>query len=77
LSALVQALAERSKLRVKNFYADFDTRLAEVPFVAGNTFSAADITALVAVSCDQSHGFFGARRARRAGALVRERFEPI
>ena len=45
----IPALAERSKLRVKNFYADLDSRLAEVPFVAGNTFSAADITALVTV----------------------------
>ena len=34
---------------MKNFYADLDTRLAEVPFVAGNTFSAADIAALVTV----------------------------
>jgi glutathione S-transferase len=39
----------RSRLRVKNFYADIDTRLAEAPYVAGNTFSAADITALVTV----------------------------
>jgi glutathione S-transferase len=45
----IPALVERSKLRVKNFYADLDTRLVEVPFVAGNTFSAADITALVTV----------------------------
>src|ERR1700726_5354041 len=45
----VPALAERSRLRVKNFYADLDTRLAEAPFVAGDTFSAADITALVTV----------------------------
>src|ERR1700736_2032143 len=43
----IPALVERSKLRVKSFYADLDTRLAIVPFVAGNTFSAADITALV------------------------------
>jgi glutathione S-transferase len=43
------ALADRSKLRVKNFYADLDSRLAEVPFVAGDKFSAADITALVTV----------------------------
>ena len=42
-------LAERSKLRVKNFFADFDARLSEAPFVAGRRFSAADITALVAV----------------------------
>src|SRR6202790_1280685 len=45
----IPALTERSRLRVKNFYADLDTRLAEAPFVAGNTFSAADITALVTV----------------------------
>ena len=45
----ILALVERSKLRVKSFYADLDTRLAIVPFVAGNTFSAADITALVTV----------------------------
>jgi glutathione S-transferase len=45
----IPALADRSKLRVKNFYADLDSRLAEVPFVAGDTFSAADITALVTV----------------------------
>ena len=45
----IPALAQRSRLRVRNFYADLDSRLAEVPFVAGNTFSAADITALVTV----------------------------
>jgi glutathione S-transferase len=45
----IPALAERSRLRVKNFYADIDTRLAEAPYVAGNMFSAADITALVTV----------------------------
>jgi glutathione S-transferase len=42
-------LAERSKLRVKNFFADFDARLSEAPFVAGQRFSVADITALVAL----------------------------
>src|SRR4030081_3813238 len=45
----IPALAERSKLRVKNFYADLDALLTEVPFVAGTTFSAPDITALVTV----------------------------
>ncbi len=45
----IPELAERSKQRVKDFYADLDTRLSEVSFVAGNTFSAADITALVTV----------------------------
>lgn len=41
----IPALTERSKLRV----ADFDTRLSEVPFVAGESFSAAAITTLVTV----------------------------
>ncbi|MFJ2363768.1 glutathione S-transferase family protein [Pseudomonas sp. NPDC087697] len=45
----IPELAERSKLRVKNFFADLDTRLGEVPFVAGDRYSVADITALVAV----------------------------
>ena len=45
----IPALVERSKLRVRNFYTDFDIRLAEVPFVAGDEFSAADITAVVTV----------------------------
>jgi glutathione S-transferase len=45
----IPELAERSKLRVKSFFADFDARLGETPFVAGQRFSAADITALVAV----------------------------
>jgi glutathione S-transferase len=45
----IPELAERSKLRVRSFFADFDARLGETPFVAGQRFSAADITALVAV----------------------------
>src|ERR1700692_1494868 len=45
----IPELAERSKLRVQNFFADFDARLSEAPFVAGQRFSVADITALVAV----------------------------
>ena len=32
-----------------NFYADFDARLEDVPFMAGADFSAADITGLVTV----------------------------
>jgi glutathione S-transferase len=43
----IPELAERSKLRVKNFFADFEVRLGEAPFVAGQRFSVADITALV------------------------------
>ena len=45
----IPELAERSRLRVKNFFADFDDRLGETPFVAGQRFSVADITALVTV----------------------------
>ena len=35
--------------RVKNFFADLNERLGQVPFVAGERYSAADITALVTV----------------------------
>src|ERR1700682_3983533 len=45
----IPALVERSKQRVRDFYADFNTRLADVPFVAGDAFSVADITAGVTV----------------------------
>ena len=45
----IPALVERSALRVNNFFADLNQRLAEVRFVAGDHFSAADITALVTV----------------------------
>ena len=45
----IPALVERSKQRVSNFYADFDARLADVPFVAGDAFSVADIAAVVTV----------------------------
>jgi glutathione S-transferase len=45
----IPALIERSKLRIANFYADLNVRLAQVPFVAGDEFTVADITALVAV----------------------------
>jgi glutathione S-transferase len=45
----IPALVERSKLRVKNFLTDLDARLTEVPFVAGEHYSIADITALVTV----------------------------
>jgi glutathione S-transferase len=45
----IPALVERSRLRIKNFYADLDARLAALPFVAGDHFSAADITGLVTI----------------------------
>jgi glutathione S-transferase len=43
----IPAMAERSKQRVRNFFADLDARLKEVPFVAGERYSIADITAMV------------------------------
>jgi glutathione S-transferase len=45
----IPALVERSQKRVANFYADFNARLADVPFVAGDDFSVADITTVVTV----------------------------
>ncbi len=45
----IPALVERSVQRVTNFFADLNERLTEVQFVAGDHFSAADITALVTV----------------------------
>ena len=45
----IPALIERSKQRVANFYTDFEARLKDVAFVAGDRFSAADITTLVTV----------------------------
>jgi glutathione S-transferase len=43
----IPALVERSVHRAKNFFEDFNARLAQVPFVAGERYSAADITTLV------------------------------
>jgi glutathione S-transferase len=45
----IPALVDRSKLPVANFLSDLDARLTESPFVAGEQFSAADITALVTI----------------------------
>jgi glutathione S-transferase len=45
----IPALVERSKRRVADFYGDLDARLQGQAFVAGDRFSAADITALVTV----------------------------
>jgi glutathione S-transferase len=45
----IPAMVERSKLRVRNFYADFNARLGDVRFIAGEKFSVADITAIVTV----------------------------
>ncbi|GJH03478.1 glutathione S-transferase N-terminal domain-containing protein [Paraburkholderia terrae] len=45
----IPEIVERSKLRVANFFADLNDRLKQVPFVAGDAFSAADITTLVTI----------------------------
>ena len=45
----IPALAERGRARTLYFYDDLDRRLAESPFVAGERFSIADITAVVTV----------------------------
>ncbi len=45
----IPALVERGNLRVRDFYADLEHRLATVPYVAGDAFSTADITAVVTV----------------------------
>jgi glutathione S-transferase len=45
----IPELVDRSLRRVKNFLADLNERLQHVPFVAGERFSAADITALVTI----------------------------
>jgi glutathione S-transferase len=43
----IPAIVERSRRRIENFYRDFEARLTEAEFVAGDRFSAADITMLV------------------------------
>jgi glutathione S-transferase len=45
----IPALVDRSRLRVANFLSDLDTRLGGAPFVAGDRFSVADITALATI----------------------------
>jgi len=45
----IPALAERGRARVLQFFVDLDQRLADREWLAGATFSIADITAVVAV----------------------------
>jgi len=42
-------LAERGRLRLGHFFEDLNTQLESSPFVAGETYSLADISALVCV----------------------------
>jgi glutathione S-transferase len=45
----IPELVERGRRRIADFHGDLEIRLAEVPFVAGDQFSVADITAVVAI----------------------------
>jgi glutathione S-transferase len=45
----IPALAIRSRKRLENFYADMDARLLSERYVAGDDYSAADITCLVTI----------------------------
>lgn len=47
--AQIPALVERGKQRVADFHADLEALLSGRPFVAGETFSVADITAGVTI----------------------------
>ena len=45
----IQELAERGRMRVETFWEDLDYRLQAKPFITGDDFTLADITALVCV----------------------------
>lgn len=45
----IPALVQRGKLRVDLFYRKLDRRLAEVPYLAGDRFTVADVTAVCSV----------------------------
>lgn len=45
----IPALAERGKARVTHFFQVMNERLGESPFVAGDTFTVADITTFVTI----------------------------
>ena len=45
----IPALAERGRARVNNFFAYLDRRLAVAPYVAGERYTIADITAFITV----------------------------
>jgi glutathione S-transferase len=47
--AQIPALVERGKARVQGFFDDLELRLAGSPYLAGEAFSVADITAFVTV----------------------------
>ena len=52
--AQIPELTARGRQRLADFMADLDTRLRDVPYVAGNAFSIADITAFVTLDFARS-----------------------
>jgi glutathione S-transferase len=52
----IPALVERGKGRLARFFAMLDAQLQKHPFVAGNRFSVADITALCAIDFAKATG---------------------
>lgn len=47
--AQIPELAERGRLRVRQFFANLDRRLGESQYIAGDHFTVADITAFISV----------------------------
>ena len=45
----IPALVDRGRKRVADFHSDLELRLSSVPFVAGDQFTVADITAIVTI----------------------------
>ncbi|QIG95923.1 MULTISPECIES: glutathione S-transferase family protein [unclassified Bradyrhizobium] len=45
----IPELVVRGRRRIADFYGDLEARLSEAPFVAGDKFSIADITAIAAI----------------------------
>jgi glutathione S-transferase len=70
----IPALVDPSRLRVANFLSDLDTRLAGAPFVAGDRFSVADITALATIDFAVKAFATSIPEEHRADSLVRGGF---
>ena len=58
-SGKIAALEERGKLRVTHFFGLLDAQLASKRFIAGDRFSAADITAMCAYDFAKGIGVLG------------------
>lgn len=50
----IPALVERGRARLAIFHSELDARLANSPFIAGDAFTIADITALVTIDFAES-----------------------